>query len=123
MRILLVLLFVLLSGQAQAEWSNWTPDNKGLFIASQLAITADWATTRNAARRNWPNNTYETNPILGRYPSTEKVDLYMIGLLVSNYYVTDWLPKQYRNFYLGMRIVIHTSAADNNIRLGWHMRF
>ena len=118
--ILLISFFVT---SANAEWDNWSSETKTLFVTSQLVITADWLTTRDAAKRNWPNGTYETNSILGRYPSTEKVDVYMIGLLVSNYYITDWLPEKYRGFYLGVRTVAHGAAVQNNLRLGWRLQF
>ena len=119
----LVLVFVLFVTPARAEWSDWSPETKGLFVASQLAIAADWATTRYGVSHGFPNNTYETNPILGRYPSRDRVDLYMIGMLIGNYYVTDWLPAEYRNFYLGVRLVTHAGAAHNNVQLGWRLQF
>ena len=119
----LVIIFALLVSPARAEWSDWSGDTQAMFVASNLAIVADWATTRYGVSHDFPNNTYETNPILGRYPSRDRVDLYMIGILISNYYITDWLPAEYRNFYLGWRTVTHGSAAHNNVQLGWKLQF
>ena len=123
MRYITALLLSLFITTAYAGWDTWDTDTKTLFVASQLAIAADWATTRNAARRNWPNGIYETNKILGPYPSTDRVDLYMITLLVSNYYITDWLPANRRGMYLTIRTIGHGAAAANNISLGLHLLF
>lgn len=119
------LLFIvcLWAAPVRAEWSSWDSDTRALFVASTVAIAADWATTRYGVTHGFPNNTYETNPILGRYPSRDRVDLYMIGILVSNYYITDWLPPQYRGFYLTWRTATHGFAAHNNVQLGWKIEF
>ena len=92
-----------------------------MFVASSLAITSDWATTRNMSGR-YNEGYYETNPILGRYPSRDRVDLYFIGLLVSNYYLADFAGR-YRISYLGLRTITHGYAAVNNIEIGLHLRF
>jgi len=123
MRNIVCLLLLLFSAHVHADWDDWTQETKTLFVASQLAITADWATTRNAARQDWPNGTYETNIILGHYPSTDKVDLYAIALLVSNYYITDWLPPNRRSIYLTIRTISHGAAAAHNVSLGFRLSF
>lgn len=119
----LIFILLLWAAPVRAEWSSWDSDTRALFVASTVAIAADWATTRYGVTHGFPNNTYETNPILGRYPSRDRVDLYMIGILISNYYITDWLPPQYRNFYLGWRTIEHGTAAHGNVQLGWKMQF
>jgi len=118
------LLFILLlwAAPVRAEWSDWSTDTQALFVASTVAIGADWATTRNMTRR-YDEGYYELNPILGRHPSTAQVDAYMIGMLVSNYFITDWLPQQYRIFYLGWRTITHGSAAHNNMSIGLRLQF
>ena len=121
MRALLLSLLLLVPSAAWA-WEDWDRETKTMFVASSIAITADWATTRNAADQGWPG-VRETNPILGDYPSTSEVDVYMIGLLVTNYFITDWLPEEYRNFYLGVRIFTAGGAAYNNAQLGFGIRF
>ena len=122
MRVL-ILILVLWATPVCAEWRDWSRDTQALFVASNVAIVADWATTRYGVTHGFPNNTYETNPILGRYPSRDRVDLYMIGILVSNYYITDWLSPQYRGFYLTWRTIEHGTAAHGNVQLGWKMQF
>lgn len=119
---LLTILTVCFTLSAEAGWDEWDDTEKKLFIASSIAITADWATTRNGAKHPVPN-VYETNVFLGRRPTVSKVDNYFLFLLVSNYYITDWMPKEYRGWYLTFRTVGHGAAAIRNVELGWSMKF
>jgi len=120
--ILLSLLLTLLAAPVHA-WQDWSKSDQQMFVASSIAITADWATTRWAADNNWPNNTWEKNQVMGRYPSVRTVDTYFVVMLISNYIIADMLPGQYRGLYFTVRTVTHGSAALNNIELGWRMRF
>lgn len=119
-RIILSILLVF-SSQVFAQWDTWSENDKKMFVASSIAITADWLTTRDMSQR-YNEGYWETNPILGRYPSTSRVDLYFIGMLVSNYYLADWAGR-HRTFYLGVRTVTHGSAAVNNINIGLRLSF
>ena len=121
MRAILLSLLLLIPSAAWA-WEDWDRETKTMFVASSIAITADWATTRNMSGR-YDEGYYEKNPILGKHPTTTEVDLYMIGMLVSNYFITDWLPKEYRMFYLGVRTISHGSAAHNNMQIGLRLQF
>jgi hypothetical protein len=117
-----LLLILLTCGPARA-WQDWTTTDQNLFIASSVAITADWATTRWAARNNWPNNTHENNPILGRRPTVSTVDSYFVFLLISNYAIAQAVPQEYRGMYLTFRTVTHGSAVQGNVELGWRVKF
>jgi len=121
MRALLLSLLLLVPSAAWA-WEDWDLETKTMFVASSIAITADWATTRNMTHR-YDEGYRELNPILGDYPSTSQVDAYMIGMLVTNYFITDWLPKEHRIFYLSYRTVTHGAAAHNNMQIGLHLKF
>ena len=121
MRALLLSLLLLIPSAAWA-WEDWDQTTRTMFVASSIAITADWATTRNMTRR-YDEGYYELNPILGTHPSRTEVDAYMIGMLVSNYFITDWLPQEYRIFYLGWRTITHGSAAQNNMSIGLRLQF
>lgn len=104
-------------------WQDWTKTDQQLFVASSIAITADWATTRWAARNNWPNNTYEKNPLMGSYPTVSRVDNHFIVVLISNYVITDLLPKGSRTAYLTVRTVQHAHVTQRNIEMGWQIKF
>ena len=122
MNKIILLLFLCVSSPVHA-WNNWSESDKALFVASSVAMTADWATTRYAARHNWPNGLHETNIFMGRYPNQDQVDLYFTTLLVANYFIADYFKGNTRTFYLIMRTGVHGSAANKNIGLGMKLRF
>ena len=119
-KILLSILFVF-SSSALAQWSTWTDNEQRMFVASNVAIVADWATTRNMTSR-WNKGYYETNKILGPYPSRDRVDLYFIGLLATNYYIADYFGK-YKIYYFAYRTAEHSSAAITNHNIGLRLSF
>lgn len=121
MKNIVLSIILLVSSSAFAQWATWTQDEQKMFVASNIAIVADWITTRNMTSR-WGEGFYEKNPILGPYPSRDRVDIYMIGMLVSNYYLTDWAGK-YRIYYSVARTAVHGSSAVNNYRVGLRLHF
>ena len=121
MKRYLLLIVLLFSSSANAEWDIWTENEQRMFVASNIAIVADWATTRNMTSR-WNEGYYEKNVVLGPYPSRDRVDLYFIGMLVSNYYFTDWSGK-YRIYYTFARTATHGYAAINNHNIGLRLSF
>jgi hypothetical protein len=125
MRKIIITILTLLATNSYADWDSWTDTNKAMFVASQLAISADWMTTRYGAvhRNELPSNLYESNRFLGPYPSVARVNLYHVAMLVSNYYIADYLPPDERNIYLFVRTVTHAGAAHHNIQGGWQLRF
>lgn len=119
-----ICLLLFFANNCFADWKDWSDSDKGMFVASTVAITADWMTTRYYSNhKNEFPTAYESNPILGKYPSSDKVDVYFVAMIVSNYYIADWVPKEYRGFYLGIRTGAHASAAMGNVRIGWKMQF
>ena len=121
MKIILLSIIFLFTSQAHAQWSTWTDDEQRMFVASNIAIVADWATTRDISKR-YHEGYYEKNIILGPHPSRDRVDLYFIGLLVGNYYMADYSGK-YRFYYLTFRTAVHGHAAVNNVNIGLRLRF
>lgn len=85
--IYLLALFLALSGPAQAaEWFTPLSSTEMQKQAISTALQAiDWRQTQTFRKQGM----YERNPILGRYPSREKVDL-LIGLAVILNNVGTW---------------------------------
>jgi len=124
MKKIIIIILTLFSLNCNAEWEQWSDFDKKLFVASQIAIIADWSTTRYGTRHyNDLPNIKETNIIVGPYPSTNTVDIYCVVLLVSNYYIADNLGPDNRTFYLSVRTLAHGLAARHNVMMGWQMRF
>ena len=119
----IVLLLFFFHTYCFADWDQWSDTNKKLFVASELSVLADWSTTRKASL-NWDAcNCHETNPLLGRYPSTDKVDLFEFTFLIANYYIADSLTEKQRNWYLGAVTTVHGFAAANNYAIGLRFNF
>jgi len=118
MFILLSLLFLHLPANAE----EWDSTKKTMFVASNVAIIADWATTTNLTGR-YDEGYYETNKILGKTPNKEAVHMYMIVRLVTNYYAAEHLPKGWDLAYLGWTTHVHGSAAANNHNIGLRYKF
>ncbi len=114
---------MLLAPQSARAWSGWSDTDRALLVASNIALAADWASTRNAARQDWPGGLFEQNFILGRYPHQDKVDLYFIALIATNYLIADNLSTGKRKFYLSIRAITHAHAAHNNVQLGMEIKF
>ena len=125
MRRIITIIFAILTTTARADWDSWSESDRRWFVASQIAIGADWVTTRYGAkhRADLDPHLYETNKFLGPYPSVGRVDLYHVIMLVSNYYIADSLPPEQRGVYLFIRTATHGYAAHHNIHAGWQLRF
>lgn len=124
MKYLIGLLALVFSLDSRAGWNDWSELDRKLFIAHQVTIVADWATTRYGSKhRSQFPNTYETNIFLGKHPSVSKVDAYFVAYLIGNYYLADWLPPKYRTFYLTVGTINQANLVRRNIELGWKMSF
>jgi hypothetical protein len=118
---LFMFCLLLVSNHVNA-WDDWTQEQKNWFIASNVAIAADWATTRNMTRR-YNEGYYERNLIMGRYPSKERVDIHFLSWITANYFIADYLSTKNRTIYLQLVTGVHGIAATNNLRIGLKLQF
>jgi hypothetical protein len=92
-KILLILLAVMtLHIPAQSHATEWSTTQKGLLVTALTLHTVDWGQTRTISLN--PNKYYETNPILGRHPSTDRVNVYFAAtaLIIPTlaHLIPDW---------------------------------
>ena len=121
---ILLLSLLLFMRTTYAGWDQWSDTDRQLFIASSIAIAADWTTTRYASRRWDECSCHERNPILGRYPHADRIDAYFLTLLVTNYIAGDMISDKYRSIYFTFRTATHGQAAHINYsEFGWKIRF
>lgn len=113
MKLFVFLLMGLYIPFAHAQ--GWTVQQQVLAAAAVVVHTVDWGQTRYIAKSD--GRFYETNPLLGRYPSTERVDAYFaitgFGLLA----LAHLLPE-YRTAILGVWLGVELAATGNNYRIG-----
>lgn len=120
---LLLLYSQLVHGQSSQEW---TEDQRLLAGILATEMLLDWHTTRNLARSNWcyqpatrDHTCWELNPILGQYPSVNRIDNHFLVAGVIIYVLADMLPE-YRTQLLSTLAVTEGLAAGNNvIKFGW----
>jgi len=122
MKTLLLFLFLMFPFVTFASMEDWTEEQKKWYIASNVVILADWATTRDLSRR-YHEGFHETNPFMGRYPSTKRVDHHFLTVLVAHYFVTDILSSKNRTIYLQFFTIGQASIVANNLNLGLRIRF
>lgn len=117
----LFFIFLLFSNNVLA-WDNWSEEKQNWFVASNVAIAADWLLTRDATER-WDEGYKEKNPILGSHPNKGELNTYMLGRVIVNYLLAEHLPEDVDMFYLKMSTVAHGAAAVNNYAIGLRFNF
>jgi len=133
MFIVAVLLVILFRGVGYSYTFGEKWDKSDTYLqAAFLAITfVDWQQTRSIARDNWVNEKGEKfseyNPLLGKHPAPEKVDV-MIGLgALLHTIIAMALPKEIevyeykipiRTIWQCVFIVGEITAVGNNYYVG-----
>lgn len=120
-------------GVARAEYKfaeNWTWQDtawQGAFVA---VLAADWTQTRYIAKN--PDKYHETNPILGKHPSTSQVDTYMAGCVLGHTLISLALPPKAeifgytinpRRIWQGVWIGIEAGYVIHNTSIGVKFEF
>lgn len=111
MKILLFALFLLI-----AQNSKCTPiDKQGVILQSVFTtlVCIDWAQTKKFRHRGGE----ETNPILGKYPSEERVDTLIASALISHAVISYLLPKKLRYIWQTVLIRSEIDAVNHNFHI------
>ena len=127
MRALILALALALSTSASAFCNKLAEKDRDLFIASNIAIAADWQTTRDMSHR-LDEGYREIGPIaktvIGSQPTTAQVDSYFAARFLINYYLVCQLDDaEFKNTYLWATTLSHGLGATNNYRIGLRIRF
>jgi hypothetical protein len=86
-------------------------------VPEQTVKTASCEYTIHANQSKVENRT-ERNPLLGRHPSTRKVDMYFALSGITYAFMTRNLPEKWRRVYMITSVTIEAFCVGNNIRLG-----
>ena len=95
---------------------DWDSASKYLAGSALASTLADWSETRYIAKH--PDEFYEANRVLGKHPTTGKVDAYFAGSIALTYFIADQLPSNYRKIFLGSISVVEISFVNHNKSLG-----
>lgn len=101
--------------------------NDDVLMWSMITLVGmDWAQTRYMSR-NWHTEEYknysETNPILGRYPTTREVDTYLTLAMLGHYYINTTRSVQFRRFWNTFWFATEFRSVTHNYSVGIKMRF
>jgi len=118
---ILATLLVLFSTTSVADNRTWTSEEKAWLGTAAAFTVTDWATTRDLSRR-YNEGYYENNPILGKHPSTGRVDLYFVTAGLIGYTIADNLD-QHRTTFLQMWTGVSIFYTNRNLNLGLKMKF
>lgn len=101
------------SGETADKWST---QDYTLEVIYEISHVLDWGQTRTIAKN--PDKYYERNPILGKHPSTTKVDIYFIATALLHPIATHYLPEEYRPWWQGITITASGGCVINNFVVG-----
>jgi hypothetical protein len=104
-----------------ADNRAWTGEEKAWLGTAAAFTVADWATTRDLSRR-YNEGYYENNPILGKHPSTGRVDLYFVSAGLLGYVIADNLD-QHRKLFLQGWTAVEIFYTNRNLNIGLKMKF
>jgi hypothetical protein len=121
MKILFAVIFVLLSSVVHAESQEWTTDEKLWGATAGVLLLGDWATTNNMTHR-YNENYHENNPLLGKHPTSNTVNLYFLLAAPTVYLLSDQVPE-YRKEILQAVSMVELIMVGNNLRIGLHFQF
>ena len=114
------LLFVFLS-VAHAQAKEWTSEEKLWGATAGVLLLGDWATTRNMTHR-YNEGYYERNPLLGKHPTANTVNLYFLTVTPLVFLAADYFGD-YRKEILQATSVLELIMVGNNLRIGLNFQF
>jgi hypothetical protein len=116
---LLIIFLILTSSVVQAR--EWTDEEKAWAVASTVFTIADWATTRDLTRR-YNQGYYEHNPVLGKYPSTGRVDTYFAISIPLILLVANELDDYRKPWLIGIT-ALEATMVGRNLHMGLKLQF
>lgn len=122
MRTVLAIFVMIFSLSALAD-DSWSESDRMLAYSAGTLLVMDWHTTRTLAEHGWcAHECFETNPLLGRYPTPSAVDRHF-ALTPLIFIVADQFPEYRHSILTGMVIIEAVVVTNNLVRFGWTWQF
>ena len=121
-KLILALMLVLNSQASNAEFSDWSQEDKVLGIAAAAVTAVDMLQTLDI-KRHRAEGIRETNPILGDHPSDAKVLGYFASAAIAGYLIMDNTPPRWRKWFATGVILVEADVVNKNYRLGLRVGF
>lgn len=118
--IVLLILLTLTPGVSMAadKWSKQDVALESVYLALHLI---DWGQTRDIALQ--PERFYEMNPILGKHPSINDVNIWFLMTGFLHPIITHILPENWRPVWQGVSIFTSGGLVLNNFSIGLKMNY
>ena len=102
------------------EKNDWTHTDTALQLSYTALHIADWGQTLDI--ENHPDR-FETNPVLGRYPTRGEINTYFASTLALHWLIARLLPQKWRSqFQLGT-IALEFDVISDNHSAGIRLNF
>ena len=118
--LIMIMVLMLLGCATFNTQDPWTRNQKILQGTSMALQTLDWGTTLDIVDRE---GYYETNPIIGKYPSKGRINLYFICSMAGKFLLAHYLPSNLRKYWFGSNILISSYMVNNNYGIGLRVNF
>jgi hypothetical protein len=118
---------------------DWAREDTYRQSALTVLLIADWAQTKwvvhhasqtvDMSNAYSPNNyktyegAYETNPLLGRHPSAQRVNFYFATTIAVHAGISYFLPSGWREGWQYVWIGVEANQVNRNRAIGIKMNF
>lgn len=108
---------------------DWSEADIALESAYLFVLYQDWQQTRRFTEYSTckeiteRHGTCELNPLLGNYPSPERVNLLIGSAAIGHILVADWLSPKHRQTWILAWTAIESFVVARSVQLGWNLRF
>ena len=117
------LAFLVLAFGLSAPAIAWTEKDTAWQLAYLSAHIADWGQTRDIAAQCGSGLYYETNPVLGRCPSSQWVNTYFIGTALLHAGVANILSPKMRRLFQAGTLGMELNYIKSNANIGLKINF
>lgn len=101
----------------------WTTEDSMWQLAYIAVHMADWGQTRDIAAQCEQGAYFETNPIIGKCPSSQWVNTYFLTTALLHTGVARNLPQKYRRMFQAGTLGMELGYVTNNAKIGLNIRF
>lgn len=115
----LILIVILATSMFADVFDNWTAENETKFYYFMGLQALDVASTRYAINKG----AAETNPLLGKNPSTEKLILSKAIIIPAMYGLLSLQDNKSRGTTLNWVNIMYVGVVGNNLMIGAKFKF
>ena len=120
MRLIAFIMAILLAPSAYAA-DKWDTTDIALGVSALALTIMDYGQTRYISDN--PEQFTERNPLMGKHPSRDDVNLYFAGAAVVGLAVAHFLPSEWRKVWLGGWIAAEGITVYHNDLIGVGVRW